>query len=150
MEARGSGSHAAQEAALDRPVCRSRRRRDDGRTSRRLRYLARGHRRRASGQAVTTAELKSKLEQELAEDRASVVALFMLGFALAALAAGIAVFVATWAALLIVAGALGLLAGLSGLLGLRLVRKGTPPLPEQAIEEAKKTTDALRSSNGHG
>ena len=81
---------------------------------------------------------------------AAVLGLFMLGFALAALAAGIALFVATWAALLIVTGGLGLLVGLCGLLGLRLVRKGTPPVPQQAIDEAKKTTDALRSSNGHG
>ena len=80
---------------------------------------------------------------------AAVFGLFMLGFALAALAAGIAVFVATWAALLIVTGALGLLVGACGVLGLRLVRKGTPPVPKQALEEARKTTDALRSSNGN-
>ena len=81
---------------------------------------------------------------------AAVCGVFMLGFGLAALAAGIATAVATWAALLIVTGALGLLAGLLGLLGLGRLRKGTPPLPEQAIAEAKKTTEALRSSNGHG
>jgi len=80
---------------------------------------------------------------------AAVFGVFMLGFGLAALAAGIATAVATWAALLIVTGALGLLAGLLGLLGLARLRKGTPPLPEQAIAEAKKTTEALRSSNGH-
>jgi membrane protein implicated in regulation of membrane protease activity len=81
---------------------------------------------------------------------ATVFALFVLGFALAALAAGIATAVSTWAALLIVAGALGLLVALLGALGLRLLKKGTPPVPQQAIEEAKKTTEALRSSNGHG
>jgi len=81
---------------------------------------------------------------------AAVCGVFMLGFGLAALAAGIATAVATWAALLIVTGALGLLAGLLGLFGLGRLRKGTPPLPEQAIAEAKKTTEALRSSNGHG
>ena len=81
---------------------------------------------------------------------AAVCGVFMLGFGLAALAAGIATAVATWAALLIVTGALGLLAGLLGLFGLGRLRKGTPPLPEQAIAEAKKTTEALRSSNGDG
>jgi hypothetical protein len=81
---------------------------------------------------------------------AAVLGVFMLGFGLAAIAAGIATAVATWVALLIVTGALGLLAGLLGLLGLARLRKGTPPLPEQAIAEAKKTTEALRSSNGHG
>jgi uncharacterized membrane protein YqjE len=81
---------------------------------------------------------------------AALFALFMLAFGLAALAAGIATAVPTWAALLIVTGALGLLAALLGALGLGRLKQGTPPLPEQAIEEAKKTTDALRSSNGHG
>jgi membrane protein implicated in regulation of membrane protease activity len=80
---------------------------------------------------------------------AAVLGLFMLGFALAALAAGIATFVSTWLALLIVTGGLGLLAGLLGLLGLGRIKHGTPPMPEQAIEEAKKTTEALRSANGH-
>jgi membrane protein implicated in regulation of membrane protease activity len=80
---------------------------------------------------------------------AAVLGLFMLGFALAALAAGIATFVSTWLALLIVTGGLGLLAGLLGLLGLGRIKRATPPMPEQAIEEAKKTTEALRSANGH-
>jgi len=81
---------------------------------------------------------------------AAVFALFMLGFALAALAAGIATAIPTWAALLVVTGALGLLVGLLGVLGIGRLKKGTPPVPQQAIEEAKKTTEALRSSNGHG
>jgi uncharacterized membrane protein YqjE len=80
---------------------------------------------------------------------AVVCAVFMLGFALAALAAGLATFVSTWAALLIVTGGLGLLAAALGLFGLGAIRKGTPPLPEQALAEAKKTSEALRSSNGH-
>ena len=74
--------------------------------------------------------------------------LFMLGFAFAALAAGLATVVATWIALLIVTGALALLASGLGLLGLGSIRKGTPPVPEQALAEARKTTNALRSSNG--
>ena len=80
---------------------------------------------------------------------AGIVALFMLGFALAAAAAAIATVLSTWLSLLIVTGALGLLAGTLGLLGLGRIGKGTPPLPEQAIEEAKRTTEALRA-NGHG
>ena len=51
----------------------------------------------------------------------------------------------TWAALLIVTGALLLKAGLLGLLGLGRVKKGTPPVPEHAIREAKLTTNALKS-----
>ena len=30
--------------------------------------------------------------------------------------------------------------------GLTLIRKGAPPVPEQAIAEARKTTEALRSN----
>jgi len=76
---------------------------------------------------------------------AAVLGLFVLGFALAAGAAGIASVLPTWAALLIVAGALAGLAALLVLLGLGLIRKGAPPVPEQALAEARKTTEALRS-----
>ena len=31
-------------------------------------------------------------------------------------------------------------------LGVALIKKGSPPLPKQAIEEAKLTTEALRSN----
>jgi hypothetical protein len=36
-----------------------------------------------------------------------------------------------------------------GLLGVRAVKKGTPPVPEQAIAEAKRTSEALKGNNGH-
>ena len=102
----------------------------------------------AAKQVAEHASALARLELELAalELKKKIVALG-LG---AGLLIGAAVFVATWVALLIVTGALGLLVGAFGLLGLRLVRKGTPPVPKQAIAEAKKTTAALRSSNGHG
>ncbi|HYY04598.1 MAG TPA: phage holin family protein [Gaiellaceae bacterium] len=70
---------------------------------------------------------------------------FMIGFGLATVAAALATFLATWLALLIVTGGLLLVAGLLGFLGLRLITRGTPPVPEQAIHEAKLTTDALKS-----
>ena len=54
----------------------------------------------------------------------------------------------TWLALLLVTVGLLALAGLLGLLALSRIKKGTPPVPEQAIREAKLTTEALRS-NGH-
>jgi putative superfamily III holin-X len=78
---------------------------------------------------------------------AAVFGLFALGFALATVAAALATFLSTWLALLIVAGALLLLVGILAVLGLRSLRKGTPPVPEQAIAEAKLTTEALK--NGH-
>ena len=79
---------------------------------------------------------------------AAVLALFMVGFLLAAVAAGIATFWPTWLALLIVGGALLLLVGLLGMLALGAIRKGTPPVPEQAIREAKLTQSALKSDGG--
>ena len=80
---------------------------------------------------------------------AAVLLLFALGFGLAAVAAAIATAISTWAALLIVAGAVLLLAGLLGMLALRAIKKGTPPVPEQALREAKLTGEALKS-DGHG
>ena len=76
---------------------------------------------------------------------AAVLGLFVLAFGLAAGAAGLATVLPTWAALLIVAGALAGLASLLGLLGLGRIRKGAPPVPDQAIAEARKTTEALKN-----
>jgi hypothetical protein len=76
---------------------------------------------------------------------AAVFGLFALGFGLAAAAAGFATFLATWLAILIVFGILLLLTLLLGLIALTRVKKGTPPVPEQAIQEAKRTTAALKS-----
>jgi len=75
--------------------------------------------------------------------------LFGLGFAFATAAAAIAIVLPTWAALLIVTGGLFGLAALLALVGLGAIKKGTPPVPEQAIEEAKLTTEALKSNGSH-
>jgi putative superfamily III holin-X len=72
-------------------------------------------------------------------------ALFGLGFLLATVAAALATFLSTWLALLIVALGIFVLAGVLAILGLSAVKKGTPPVPEQAIAEAKRTTEALKS-----
>jgi membrane-bound ClpP family serine protease len=80
---------------------------------------------------------------------AALFVLFFLGFAFASMAAGLATVMPTWAALLIVMGILLLGAAILGLLAVTQFNKGTPPLPEQAIEEAKLTTEALKS-NGSG
>jgi len=76
---------------------------------------------------------------------AAVLLLFALGFGIAAGAAGIATVTSVWLALLIVTGGLVLLALVLGLLALRAVKKGTPPVPEQALREARLTTEALKS-----
>jgi hypothetical protein len=80
---------------------------------------------------------------------AAVVAFYMVGFVFATIAAALATFLATWLALLIVTLFLLLVAGVLGLLALNRIKRGTPPVPEQAIEEAKLTTEALKS-DGHG
>jgi tetrahydromethanopterin S-methyltransferase subunit C len=76
---------------------------------------------------------------------AALFAVFMLGFAFATLAAGLATTMPTWLALLITTFILLGLAALLGLLARSRIEKGTPPVPEQAIEEAKRTTEALKA-----
>jgi hypothetical protein len=76
---------------------------------------------------------------------AALCALFALGFGLAAAAAALALAVSTWLALLIVFGALLLLAAILAAFALVTIRRGSPPVPEQAIEEARITSEALRS-----
>ena len=76
---------------------------------------------------------------------AAVMLLFMVGFAYAAAAAALALVVPWWAALLIVTGILLLKVAVLGVLALNRIRKGSPPVPEQAIREAKLTTEALKS-----
>jgi hypothetical protein len=79
---------------------------------------------------------------------AAVFGLFAVGFGLATIAAALSIVLDTWLALLIVFGSLLFLVAILVLVGLSRVRKGTPPVPELAIQEAKLTTTALRS-NGH-
>jgi hypothetical protein len=74
--------------------------------------------------------------------------LFALGFGLAAAAAALATFLATWLALLIVMGILILVAAILGMLAMRALKKGGAPVPEQAITEAKLTTNAIKSDGG--
>jgi hypothetical protein len=76
---------------------------------------------------------------------AGVFGLFALGFGFAAVAAALATFLPTWLALLVVTAALGALAGLLVLLAVGRFKQGTPPVPEQAIREAKLTTAAIKS-----
>jgi hypothetical protein len=79
---------------------------------------------------------------------AVIFAFFMLGFLLAAAAAALATAISTWLALLLVGLGLLCLTGLLGLLALRSIKKGTPPVPQQAIREAKLTQTALKSDAG--
>ncbi len=77
---------------------------------------------------------------------AVVVALFALGFLAAGGAAALALAVSLWAALLIVGGILLGTTGLLAILALRSLKAGTPPVPEEAIEEARRTAETLRAN----
>lgn len=80
---------------------------------------------------------------------AAVLVFYGVGFGLAAIAAGIATATSVWLALLIVFVGLLLVAGVLGFFAQRAIKKATPPMPEQAIQEAKLTTEVLKH-NGHG
>jgi uncharacterized membrane protein YqjE len=69
---------------------------------------------------------------------------FAIGFLFATVAAALATFLSTWLALLIVTLGLFVLTAVLGLVGVAKIKKGTPPVPEQAIHEAKLTTNALK------
>jgi len=73
-------------------------------------------------------------------------AVFTLGFAFATIAAGLATTVSTWLALLITTGILLVLTAVLAGVGVLLIQKSTPALPEQAIEEARRTTEALKKN----
>jgi hypothetical protein len=79
---------------------------------------------------------------------AAIVALFAIAFLAAGGAAALALAVPVWAALLIVGGVLLGTTCALGLLALRSLKAGSPPIPEEAIDEARRTTETLRS-NGH-
>jgi uncharacterized membrane protein YqjE len=75
---------------------------------------------------------------------AGVFGFLMLAFLFGAMAAGFATFLPTWLALLITTAILGLLAAILGLLAQSSIKKATPPVPEQAIREAKLTQAAIK------
>ena len=99
--------------------------------------------------ALAAAELKRKLRAlGLGIVLVAVAAIFVvfgLIVGLATIAAALATVFATWLALLIVTGGLFLLAGALAVVGIGRIKKGTPPVPEQAIAEAKLTAEALRN-----
>jgi membrane protein implicated in regulation of membrane protease activity len=78
----------------------------------------------------------------------AVLVLFGLGFGLAAVAAGLAEAFPMWLSLLIVFGGLTLVAAALGAAALRAVKRASPPVPKEAIDEAKETRRALQEANG--
>jgi uncharacterized membrane protein YqjE len=77
---------------------------------------------------------------------AGVFAFYGLGFLFATIAAGLATAMSTWLAILIVTCGLFLIAAILGLIAVNRIQKGTPPIPEQAIQEAKLTTEAIKAN----
>ncbi len=70
---------------------------------------------------------------------------YAIGFAFAAIAAGLSETLSLWLSLLIVAGLLVLVAAIAGYLARRYARKATPPKPVQALEEADHTLETLKA-----
>jgi hypothetical protein len=80
---------------------------------------------------------------------ALLVLVYGIGFGFATIAAALATFLPLWLSLLIVTGFLLLVTAVLAIVGVKKVQYGTPPVPKQAIDEAKLTTQALKS-NGSG
>ena len=76
---------------------------------------------------------------------AVVLVLYAIGFGFAAAAVGLSESLPLWASLLIVAGAILVLAAILGFLASRFARKISTPVPSQAIEEAERTIQAVES-----
>lgn len=74
-----------------------------------------------------------------------VLVLYAIGFAFAAAAVGLNEELALWLSLLVVAGAILVLAVIAGLVARSFAKKGSPPVPTQAIDETKRTVETLRS-----
>jgi hypothetical protein len=79
---------------------------------------------------------------------ALVVVLYAIGFLFATVAAALDTVMPHWLSLLVVALALFLTAGILGALAIGRIKKGTPPVPERAIQEAKLFTGALKGNGG--
>jgi hypothetical protein len=112
--------------------------------------------RSVSEHAVALARLEVRLAREEMRRKAAslgaaaglglaggIFALFALGFGLAAGAVGLDAVLPLWLALLVMGAALLALSGVLVLLAAQAARRGTPPVPEQALDEAKQTKRAL-------
>jgi hypothetical protein len=78
---------------------------------------------------------------------AAIFVLFVIGFAAASAAAGLATTVPVWAALLIVTGLLLLIAAAFGVVAYVSIKKAAPPVPEAALEEARLTSEVLTNGS---
>ena len=77
---------------------------------------------------------------------AGVVALYGVGALIAAAIIGIGTLMEPWIAAVIVGVVLLAVAGVLALTGRKQVERGTPPVPEQAIESAKRDVDEVKAA----
>jgi uncharacterized membrane protein YqjE len=77
---------------------------------------------------------------------AGLVALYGVGALIAAAIIGIGTLLEPWIAAVIVGVVLLAVAGILALIGRKQVERGTPPLPEQAIESAKRDVDEVKAA----
>jgi hypothetical protein len=75
---------------------------------------------------------------------AGLVAMYGVGALVAAAIIGVGTLLEPWIAALIVGVVLLAVAGVLALTGRKQVERGTPPVPEQAIESAKRDVDELK------
>ncbi|QRP49547.1 phage holin family protein [Amycolatopsis sp. FDAARGOS 1241] len=75
---------------------------------------------------------------------AGLVALFGGGAVVAAAIMALALVLPGWAAALVVAGVLFVLAGLTALVGRTQLKRGSPPMPEEAIEGVREDVEVVR------
>jgi uncharacterized membrane protein YqjE len=76
---------------------------------------------------------------------AALLAVYAVGFLLATIAAALSLAIDLWLSLLIVGVALLLIVAVLLLVARASIRRGTPPVPEQAIIEARLTSEAIKS-----
>jgi hypothetical protein len=81
---------------------------------------------------------------------AAVFGLVMLGALTAAAILGLATTLATWLSALIVAAAVGVVAGMFGLIGLRIVKRASAPIPAQAVQSVKEDIEWLKTQAKSG
>ena len=75
---------------------------------------------------------------------AVVTLLFFIGVLLTLAIIGLSYLMPDWAAALVVAGVLLITAIILGLIGYRILKRGVPPVPTEAIESIQKDLSAIR------
>ena len=100
--------------------------------------------------ALAAAEMKRKAAQAgvgvVISGAGAVLALLGLGVLAAAAVLGLALVLAPWLAALIIGGALLVLAGVISAFGITQVRNVAPPVPEQAVQSAKRDIETVKES----